>query len=136
MKAFTVLMAMLLVLCPAFQEIAIAEQVSQHVVSTDELQALLVAKSAERAENIKAIKKLLNNELIQERLGKLVNLRKIEKALPILSDEMIDQLAAESRRANDQFQAGLGTGAKIGIIIGVAVGVFLIVMWQYLEHSN
>ena len=59
MKAFTVLMTVLLVVCPAFQEISRAEQISQHVVSTDELQSLLVAKSAERKENIQEIKKLL-----------------------------------------------------------------------------
>jgi ribosome maturation factor RimP len=44
MKAFTVLMAVLLVVCPAFQEIAFAEQSSQRVVSTEELQNLVAGK--------------------------------------------------------------------------------------------
>jgi hypothetical protein len=47
MKAFTVLMAVLLVVCPAFREMAFADQISRRVVSTEELQRHVVERTAE-----------------------------------------------------------------------------------------
>jgi hypothetical protein len=117
-------MATLLVICPAFQQVALAEQTA-HIVSTEDLRAAVSAQFAQRTSDIQEITNLLHHETIQKRVGKLANLAKIEKKLAHLDDETLRQLAAQSHKINDQLQGGLSIVILLAIIV-VAVALIII----------
>ena len=129
MRVYRIVMAVLLVYCPAFNRLAVAEETAQHVVPTQELRAAMAAKFAQRRQNIQEIQKLLSHQLVQKQVGQLVDLERIEKALPTLDDETLNELASESRKINDKLQAGLHWGAKLAIGIGILVATILIGLW-------
>jgi hypothetical protein len=64
---------------------------------------------------------LLHHELVQKRIGNLVDLDKIEVAVATLDNETLEQLARQSREANDQIQAGVSTWVIVVLIIVAAV---------------
>jgi len=125
MKAYTVYITIALVLNLTFTGNLMAQGPSGHVVSLGELRSTLVEKSAERAANIQEVQKLLRHEQVQKRFGAMADLEKIAQVLPTLDDATLQQLAADSRKANDQIQAGLGTVAWVVIVIGI---IFLILV--------
>lgn len=99
-----------------------------HVVDLQELQSELSEHSARRLQSIQEIKRLLSQGLVQEQVGKLVELDRISVALSTLDDETLLRLADESRSLNTQLRAGLSRAWIIGIVAAVlALAAILIV---------
>jgi hypothetical protein len=121
MKYFTVVFSFLFVMNLSIQQALMAESVSNHVVSPEQLQARLSSQSAQRMENIQEIQKLLNHRLVEQKVGRLVDLQRVKVAVPTLDDETLKWLADESRRANDDLRGGIGT---VWIIVIAAVVAF------------
>lgn len=128
MQVFRIIMAILLVNCSAFQQVALAQQTTHHVVPTQELQAAVAAKFAQRGQNIREVQKLLRHDVAQKQVGRLVDLERIEKALPTLDDETLNKLATESRKINDQLQGGVSTGEWVIIAILAVIATILIIV--------
>jgi hypothetical protein len=119
-------MAIVLVICPAFHQIAQAEQTALHVVSGQELKEAVAAKLAQRASDMQEVQNLLQHEVVQRQVGRLLDLTRIERRLSTLDDETLNQLAAESRRVNDQFQAGLPFAILLAIVAGGVAALIII----------
>jgi hypothetical protein len=119
----------LLLLMLSFQSLVAARPVQSHVVPVEELQGQLTKQSAERMQNIREIQEFLRHDSVQQHVGTLADLERIEAALTSLNDETLSQLASESRKINDGFQAGLPRIALIFIIICLAVGVAAVIMF-------
>jgi hypothetical protein len=116
---------LLLVLCFFSQATA-----ASHLVSDQEILAKLSNAAADRASKIQTIEKLLRHETIQAQIGGMLDLAKIEQALPALDDETLDRLAAESRELNDELEGGEVCAATIALIVLLsAVIVVAIVAW-------
>lgn len=126
MRACSVALAILLVISPAFQQVAQAEQSALHVVSAQELREAFTAKVVQRAQDIREVQTLLRHEMVQKKVGKLLDLTKIDAALPTLDDETLSQLATESRRVNDQIRAGIPFGLLLAIVAGGVAALIII----------
>lgn len=135
MKRCRVCLTILILLNLTFQQALMGQPVPNHVVPMGELQNQLAAQSAQRLQDIQEIQELLNHDLVQREVGRVVDLERVELALATLDDESLNQLADESRKMNDQLQAGLSTGAKVAIIAGVAFGVVLIYFAAIKEYD-
>ena len=86
-------------------------------MSLQEIQKQVESQSSQRINNIRDIQKLLRHSEVQEQVSGLVDLQKIEVAVACLDNETLDDLASQSRFANDQLQAGIGTGGIIAIVV-------------------
>ncbi len=128
MKQYSTLVMIFLLGSFPFQQTVVAQQATFHVVDLEELRSSLLARYEARSENVKEVQRLLRHKEVQKRLGRLFDLEQIEKAVPTLDEETLQQLAGWSREVNDQFRGGLGKGAKIAITVGVVVGVVLIIL--------
>ena len=104
-----------------------AYPVQGHVVSIQEVQKQVYSQSTQRISNIQDIQKLLRHTEVQKHFNGLYDLQKIEVALANLDDKTLEDLASRSRLANDQLQAGLGTGGIIAIAVVVTVIIIIIV---------
>ena len=126
MRICSVLMVALLVIGPAFQQVALAGQTA-HVVSSNDLRAAVAAQVAQRTSNIQEITRFLNHKLVQRHAGKLVDLVRIEKNLAHLDDDTLKQLAAESSAINDQLRAGINPLLLL-IIFGAVAAIIIIIV--------
>ena len=135
MKFFNVILTTTLVLILCFPSSLIAQQQLGHVVSLEELRTALVKRTAQRADDVQEVQKLLRHAEVQKRFGALADLEKIEQVLPSLDDETLSRLAADSQKVNDQLQAGALPGWAWGVIIGAAVAV-IIILSLYAAFSN
>ena len=133
MKLTRMIMVVLLVICPSFHELAVAEQASQHVVTTDELQQVIKSRTVKRAENITEITKLLRHDVVQQQVGKLVDLVKIEKSLPTLSDETLSEFAVQSSIINDNLRGGL---TRLEIITLSVIGAIILILLLSLHYGD
>jgi hypothetical protein len=97
-----------------------AQPVPSHVVPIEELENQLAAHSDQRMKNIEEIQRLLDHRLVQQEVGRLVDLQRVKLIVPTLDDETLDQLADESRNVSDQLEAGLATWAWITIMAAAA----------------
>ena len=105
MKFCAVHLTILVFLNLSFQQSLLANPAQRHLVSREALHGQLISQSNQRAENIKEIQKLLHNDLVQQEVGSLLNLEKVELALDALDDKTLDELAIKSREVNDQIEA-------------------------------
>ena len=97
-----------------------------HVVSAGELKNRVDMRAAQRAENIREVQTLLRHDVVQQHLGRVVDLQKVEVALASLDDEALSQIADQSREVNDQLKAGLSTNTWI--LIAVIAGIVFVVL--------
>ena len=125
MKFFNVFLTTTLVLSLCFPGNLIAQ--SSHVVSLEELRTAIVKRSAQRAADVQEIQKLLRHDEVQKRFGALVDLEKIEQAIPTLDAETLKRLAADSQKVNDQLQAGF-PGWAWGLLIAGGVLIVLVII--------
>jgi len=96
-----------------------------HVVGLEELQGNLAADSSQRQAHIEQVRKMLRHQLVQEQVGRLVDLEKIEAGIGSLDDETLAQLAEQSQEVNDQIGAGVSSWV---IIIAVSVALLVILL--------
>ncbi len=127
MKCWSVCLTILILLNLSLPPELMAQQVQSHVVSVEELQHRLSVQSARRSQDIQEIRQLLRHDRVQARLGNLVDLRRVEVALATLDDKTLNQLADESRRVNDQIEAGIATWGWVLIVAIAAVTIIAVV---------
>ena len=128
-------LTVLLVIFPAFQSVARAEQISLHVVPTEELRRTMAATFLQRELDIQVVATMLRHEEIQKQVGRLVNLERIVETLPTLSDETLNQLVEESRKVNDQLQAGDFGGAWLWIVFAAVAAIVIFVSITYISDD-
>jgi hypothetical protein len=96
-----------------------------HVISPTDLRSELRMASANRQRDIAKLEKLLSSPDGQKALASMkMDRSKVQKALPLLSDQEITRLAAQADRAQADFAAGgldLTTQQVTYIIIGVII---------------
>ena len=126
MKYCRVSLPILILLNLSFQQSLQAQPVSGHLVPVEDLQRQLTAQSKQRLQNIEEIQKLLRHELVQQQMGKLLDLEKVELALVTLDDETLQKLATESEQVNDQIEAGITIWGWIGIAILAAIVIIVL----------
>ena len=127
MRACSVALAILLVISPAFQQVAQAEQSALHVVLGTGVERSIHGQSGPTCpRHPGGPKPLLRHEMVQKKVGKLLDLTKIDAALPTLDDETLSQLATESRRVNDQIRAGIPFGLLLAIVAGGVAALIII----------
>lgn len=127
MKFLTVCVGITILMNVSFRTELMAQQIRNHVVPVEELQQRLVAQSAERSRDIQDIRKLLRHDVVQAKLGKLVDLNRIEVSLATLDNETLNQIAANSRSVNDQIEAGMATWGWVVIAIIAACTIVVVV---------
>ena len=125
MRHFKIGFAFLVLINFILVQILSAYPLQDHVMSLQEIQKQVQSQSSQRINNIQDIQKLLRHSDVQKQIGGLIDLQKIEVAVANLDNETLEHLAGQSRFANDQLQAGIGT---VGIIAIVAVCVVAIVL--------
>jgi len=130
MKSCGVCLSLLFLLNFSFQRELMAglgqgHVVQGHVVTSEELQHELAARSAQRLENFEEVQRLLRHDLVQKQLGQLVDLENVELALATLDDETLESLASESQKVNDQIEAGMATCGWVAI---AAIAAFVIII--------
>jgi hypothetical protein len=128
MKYFKISFALLILINFVSVQSLSANTPQDHVVSLQEIQKQVETKSSQRANNIRDIQKLLRHSEVQKHVGGLIDLQKIKVAVASLDNETLEDLASQSRFANDQLQAGIGTTGLIAIIIVCVVVVILAIV--------
>jgi hypothetical protein len=121
MKSCKMGIAILILLNLSLNQALLSQPTQEHIVPREEFHTALVEQSEQRLANIHEVRKLLHHELVQKRIGNLVDLDKIEVAVATLDNETLEQLARQSREANDQIQAGVSTWVIVVLIIVAAV---------------
>jgi hypothetical protein len=129
MKYCKVCLTILILLNLSIQQALMARAAPNHVVPVEELHSRLATLSAQRMQNIQAVQKLLHHDLVQQEVGRLVDLEKVELALAVLDDKTLNELAIQSKEVNDQIEAGLSTAAWIVIIVAVLVFVLAVALF-------
>ena len=125
MKPVSTILTVLMVLSSSLHAGPVPEMA--HLVSIEELRAEISAGNVERGRNIREVQSLLRQPEVQK-LGHLFDLEKIETAIPKLDDATLDQLADESARMNEQFQAGHLCGPNWTAIVAVVATMAMIVL--------
>ena len=125
MKPVSTILSFLMVLSSGLHAGPVPEMA--HLVSIEELRAEISAGNVERGRNIREVQSLLRQPEVQK-LGHLFDLEKIETAIPKLDDATLDQLADESARMNEQFQAGHLCGPNWTAIVAVVATMAMIVL--------
>jgi hypothetical protein len=117
------MLALVLVFC-FFSQAAVAS----HVVTDQEIRNQISNVAADRTAKICAIQKLLRHEAVQSQIRGLADLERIERTLPALDDETLDQLASESQRLSDELQAGEICGATLALIVLIAAVIVVAIV--------
>jgi hypothetical protein len=127
MKSRGILLTALILVNLSLPAGLMAQQAQSHVVPLQELQNRLAAQSAQRSQDIQEIQKLLRHDLVQKQMGKLVDLSRVEAALPSVGDEALHQLAIASRSVNDDIEAGIATWGAVIIVLLLAITAIIVV---------
>ena len=101
-----------------------------HSLSIEDLRTEISARNAERAGNIREVQTLLRHPEVQK-LAHLFDLEKIEAAIPKLEDATLAQLADESARMNERFQAGHPYNPNwtaVAIVVATMAMIVLVVL--------
>jgi hypothetical protein len=101
-----------------------------HAVSTADLHQALVDSANTRQTNVETVQEFFKSDLVQKTLGhQIVNAAKVEKAIPLLNDEELSQLASQCRQVDSDISAGALTNQQITyIIIALATAVIVIIL--------
>jgi len=101
---------------------------ADHVVSPADLRSELAVSSQARQKNLTTIRGLLASEPGRKALAAArVDPAKVDKALPLLSDQELSRLAATATQAQNDFAAGALSLSNEQLTI-IIVGLILIVI--------
>ena len=133
MKVLSVFLCVLLAFSASLQAVPLPGQgTTDHLVAIEELHKQISERAATRTQNIQEVQALLRHEAVQSHMGQLLNLEKLAIAIPALDDSTLEQLARESQRMNEEFQAGVANpGLTFGVLAGLAVFTILILVHTY-----
>lgn len=101
---------------------------SSHLLSDQEIRAQMLNSAADRTSKIEKIDRLLRHETIQTHIGRMIDLAKIEQALPALDDETLDRLASESEELSDELEGGEVCAATIALIVLIAAVIVVAIV--------
>ena len=106
-----------------------AQEKRQHVVTLDELKKQAARPAETRQANADAIRHLLSSDAGQKALKSAeVDYQRVDKAVGQLSDEELAKLADRSRRAENDFAAGLISAKTLAYIILATVVIVVIIV--------
>ena len=102
----------------------------EHAVSAADLHQVLVDSVKTRQANAETVQKFFTSEVVEKTLGhQIVNAAKVEKAIPLLSDEELSRLASQCRQVESDISAGSLTNQQITyILIALATAVIILVL--------
>ena len=102
----------------------------EHAVSGADLHQVLVDSAKTRQTNLETVQKFFSSKVVKNSLsGRMVNLSKVEKAVPLLSDEELSQLASQCRQVENDISAGSLSNQEITyILIALATAVIILVI--------
>ncbi len=126
------LMAALLILTPLFSPTALAQTpkaAPQHVVSTATLARDVAASVAARRANQAKVLAFLSTSQARHSLRSAgMNYRVVQRAIPMLSQAELANLAARTSEAQQRFKAGALTNQQLTyIIIALATAIIVII---------
>jgi len=106
-----------------------AQEKQEHVVTLDELKKQGARPAETRQANADAIRHLLSSDAGQKALKSAeVDYQRVDKAVGQLSDEELAKLADRSRRAENDFAAGLISAKTLAYIILATVVIVVIIV--------
>jgi len=122
-----------MVLMVAFGWLAVPGQrllADEHAVSATDLHQTLMESAKTRQTNLETVQKFFRSEVVQKTLGhQIVNAAKVEKAIPLLNDEELSQLASRCRQVDSDISGGELSNQEITyILIALATAVIVIVL--------
>ena len=102
----------------------------EHAVSSAQLHETLVGSAKARQANAESIQKFFASKPVTKRLsGHVLKFGKVEKAIPLLSDEELSRLASQVQQVETDIAAGVLTNEQITyIIIALATAVVILVI--------
>lgn len=118
--------AVLLVCLMFLQPNAVLAQ--DHVVSAAELRQALQLASEKRQTDIKIVREFFGTDAVKKSLHVAhLDVQKIEKAVPVLDDEELNQLSARVQAAKKEMVAGALTNQQLTYIV-IALGAAVLVL--------
>ncbi len=101
-----------------------------HVVNSKELQQQAVAASQERQAKVDRVQKFFSTEMAQKALKSAkIDQQQVKTAVSQLSDEELENIAAKTDKAQQDFAAGSLTNQQITyILIALATAVIVILI--------
>lgn len=101
-----------------------------HIVSSQALQQQVQSSSDQRQQNIDTLQQMLKLPEAQKAMHDAkVTPEQVKQAIPTLSDQELSDLAARTRNAQQQFNAGyIGTGLFTIIILLVILIIIVVVV--------
>lgn len=103
-------------------------EVTDHLVSPSEMQKATVEASAERQQNLNALKSFFSTEKAQQALQSAhMDPQKVENAVSSLSDQELAQLAKRASKAQSDFAAGTLSDRDLLILL-IAVAALILVI--------
>ena len=122
-----------MVLMVAFAWLAVPCQrllADEHAVSATDLHQTLMESAKTRQTNLETVQKFFRSEVAQKTLAhQIVNASKVEKAIPLLNDEELSQLASRCRQVDSDISGGELSNQEITyILIALATAVIVIVL--------
>lgn len=128
-RGLSLLLACWIAFLPAWSS---ADQ-SRRILSEEALEGLLRDRADARERDLQEIGRLLHHELVQNELGNLVDLERVEAVLPTLDDETLEMLAEESRSVNDSIR-GDGAG-RTALLVVLLILVSLAIIYVSLARD-
>ena len=107
----------------------LAQHTTDHIVSLKEVREAIRVRLAQREDNILKISQFLGGDVILLRAKGLVDLERIEQALPHLTDDELAELAARTERLAN-FRGAADTTiiymgiVTLGVVLLLASGIF------------
>ncbi len=102
----------------------------EHVVSPADLRKDIRAAAEVRQQNRAKVEQFISSTPVQKALkGARIDSAKVQKAIPLLSDEELARLAAQSEKAQKDFAAGSLTNEQLTyIVIALATAVLVLIL--------
>jgi len=101
-----------------------------HAVPAADLHQALVDSAKTRQTNIETVQKFFSSQVVKGHLSeRMVSFSKVEKAVPLLSDQELSQLASRCRQVESDISAGSLSNQQITyILIALATAVIILVI--------
>ena len=102
----------------------------EHAVSAADLHQALVESAKTRQTNVETVQKFFSSKVVKNTLSRrMMNFSKVEKAIPLLSDEELSRLASQCRQVESDISAGAISNQEITyILIALATAVIILVI--------
>jgi hypothetical protein len=123
------LISLFVSLFPALLAVPRAAFAQEHAVAPSDVQKDLAAASAARQKNQTQLEEMASSPEVQRALKSAhIDAGQIKDAIPQLSDEEMDRLAARSEQAHKDFSAGRISDRDLLIILVAIVALILIIV--------